>query len=426
MDDPIRKGAWIASTKKHLDRLQYSAEVAEFSATEVAGKASHLLASLQADSAETIFPERLKAYSVTAKIRQTELNTILSKLEADGRIEVKRNRKGDVTGVDVYTFAKEDVLRSGARIFDSSDPTLRELASIDALEHVCYLPRTESELMEYLCNIGFEEEDAEVTIKLQEQLTLVGIDRSPALDEPVLFNEHAFVQNPSKIAKALKSLNSQDRQTIIDIQNYVENAGAVLYERLIRKFSPKIINLMEGLGLLDKQEVLSPIGNCYFVTLPQTFGVFSGKVGIGVDSFHHAKMLLCCITFGSIKSTHNRGRIKDPIWIINALLRGDEVGPCTAIGEDYTILEHEGVISLRLGKQKIGKQFFMRLRKKEVGELARQILSYRRTFSDAIDVPDPGPATGYVNPQEKRAELLARRTRGVEEIQNRLLVSLRT
>src|SRR5208337_4567689 len=121
---------------------------------------------------------------------------------------------------------------------------------------------------------------------------------------------------------------------------------------------------------------------------------------MGVDCFHHAKMLLCCLKYGQLKSQASRGRITDPIWIISALLRGVEVGPCTAIGQDYNVLEKEGVISLRRARDRYGEQYYMRLRKKDVGELAKQVLLYNRTIADAAPqgVPASSASDDYINP----------------------------
>ena len=69
MDDPILKGAWIASTKKHIDRLQFSPEVSRFGATEISGKAGNLLALLCSDQKETVTPEALENYLISAKIK---------------------------------------------------------------------------------------------------------------------------------------------------------------------------------------------------------------------------------------------------------------------------------------------------------------------------------------------------------------------
>jgi hypothetical protein len=291
-------------------------------------------------------------------------------------------------------------------------------------------PGSSLNLIEHLTNEGFSEADAETTLRLEKDLGLVGVDDSPALNEPILFNEHAFIEKPSRIAAALNSLDPQDRQCVVDIQTSVEGKGCVSYDDLVKQFPQNILRLMEGLGLLDRQEVISPFGNALFATLPQTLGVYGQKsgIGLGIDCFHHAKMLLCCLRYGTARSVYGRGRIQNPIDILNSLLRGNWVGPCTAIGEDYQVLEREGVISTRKAREKPGQQFYMRLRKREVGELAKQVFLYGRGYTDTgiFVVPDSSPSQGYVNPQDKRAEMMAQPVGPIEELRARLLVAVRT
>lgn len=427
MNDPVKKGAWIASTKKHLDRHQCTPEVHQFPATDVAGKAANLLSLLQADSQERVTAAALNTYFVAAKIRPAEQEHILQKLQADGRLEICRTSAGVLEGVDVYTFSREQVLRSAARIFDGSNPTAREIASIDGLEFIVALPRAESELVARLAATGFRDEDARLTAQLQQTLGLVGVDRYPGLDEPIIYNEHAFVA-PGKIVAAYRGLSTRERQTLEDVQHVIEQSGCVPYDAVVGRFPEDTLTMMEGLGLIDRQEVVSQFGNSDFITLPQTFGAYGGQLGMGVDCFHHAKMLLCCLKYGQLKSRVSRGKIRDLGWILDALLRGGEVGPCTAIGQDYTILENEGVISLRRAYDLGGEQYFMRLRKKEVAELAKQVLLFNRTIADAglQGVPVSSAVGDYVNPQVKRADIIATPTGPVAEVRAKLLTTLRT
>jgi hypothetical protein len=427
MNDPVKKGAWIASTKKHLDRHQCTPEVYQFPATDVAGKAANLLSLLQADSQERVTAAALNTYFVTAKIRPAEQEFILQKLQADGRLEICRTSAGVLEGVDVYTFSREQVLRSAARIFDGSNPTAREIGSIDGLEFILALPRSESELVVHLTAEGFRDDDARLTVQLQQTLGLVGVDCYPGLDEPIVYNEHAFVA-PGKIVAAYRGLNARERQSLQDVQHAIEQSGCVPFDAIVGRFPEDTLTMMEGLGLIDRQEVVSQFGNSDFITLPQTFGVYGGQLGMGVDCFHHAKMLLCCLKYGQMKSMASRGKITEPRWILDALLRGSEVGPCTAIGQDYTILENEGVISVRRACGREGEQYFMRLRKKEVAELAKQVLLYNRTIADAglPGVPVSSAAGDYVNPQVKRADIIAAPTGPVAEVRAKLLTTLRT
>jgi hypothetical protein len=135
------------------------------------------------------------------------------------------------------------------------------------------------------------------------------------------------------------------------------------------------------------------------------------------------------LRFGEVKSTSWRGRIDSTeklINIVNKLIRGEWVGPCTAIGQDYQLLERDGVIVTRPG---FPGTYSMKLRQKEVGLLVKQILEFGRAVpemdTELQRLLEKQPL-GYTIPEDRRAQILAKPTRGVAEIREKLLHSLRT
>lgn len=100
------------------------------------------------------------------------------------------------------------------------------------------------------------------------------------------------------------------------------------------------------------------------------------------------------------------------------------VGPCTAIGEDYKLLELDGVISV----QPYNGMYKMKLRQFEVGRLVKQMLEYNMVVNDSvneIDVFNNLP-TGYIAPEERRKVIQADRTVPVKNIQEKFIASIRT
>lgn len=132
-------------------------------------------------------------------------------------------------------------------------------------------------------------------------------------------------------------------------------------------------------------------------------------------------------THGEYKSVSSRGAIytsSKMMNIVNKLLRGEWVGPCTAIGEDYKLLELDGVISV----QPYNEMYKMKLRQFEVGKLVKQMLEYNMVVNDSvneIDVFNNLP-TGYIAPEERRKVIQADRTVPVKNIQEKFIASIRT
>jgi hypothetical protein len=298
------------------------------------------------------------------------------------------------------------------------------------------LPRSSDELTDAITGAGFSEQDAVETLALQETLSLVKVERAPEYDEQALYyNEHAFASAPGKIAKAIRSLDSGRRQDVSDILERVEQRPGYPLSRLA-SMPQDVVNLMEGVGLLDATQVRSEHAEEVFFTSPQLKGISIDKAPLSADVFHKAKLLLASLRFGELKSASWRGSIatyEKMLNIVNKLLRNEWVGPCTAIGQDYRLLESDGVVATRpatSGWQTKYDMFEMRLRQKEVGVLVKQMLEFGRVVPEAN--PDLSvilaqePVVSYEIPEKRRQAILARQTAPVAAIRQRFLQTLRS
>lgn len=217
------------------------------------------------------------------------------------------------------------------------------------------------------------------------------------------------------------------RNDVNFVMEQVKQSQGFLADNLTDKINPNIISMMEGVGLLDGITVNSDFGKAVFYTTPQLIGPGIGSWKISTDVFNHAKLLLSSLRYGEYKSVSSRGAIytsSKMMNIVNKLLRGEWVGPCTAIGEDYKLLELDGVISV----QPYNEMYKMKLRQFEVGRLVKQMLEYNMVVNDSvneIDVFNNLP-TGYIAPEERRKVIQADRTVPVKNIQEKFIASIRT
>jgi len=113
------------------------------------------------------------------------------------------------------------------------------------------------------------------------------------------------------------------------------------------------------------------------------------------------------------------GRIALPVVLITKLINGYEVGPATAIGQDYRVLERNRVVALRADAQHRSR-FYMRLLKREVGQLALQVLTTGDASAESLTVLPGAPMSSYTGPEEarravrkKQTQLSKRRTQDV-------------
>ena len=123
--------------------------------------------------------------------------------------------------------------------------------------------------------------------------------------------------------------------------------------------------------------------------------------------------------------SQSTGRIGSISALLSKLISGREIGPATAIGEDYRILEMKGVIQTRPGPS-FG--YLMKLKKKDIGQMALSVLTTgEAASSNALDRPFEGNMSGYVGPEQTRSEFRRKRqTPESKKMRRDVLAALRT
>lgn len=430
--DELSKGTWIVNSTKHLGEFKANTpELSFFEATEVSGKAGIILARLAADAQEIIPAAKARVFQRESKVTRGELPEILRHLKRLGKIDYTTDENGQHGDIEVYCFSAQDALKTCATLYDQLERSPEEEASLLSLGQTFLFPREHSELMAHLTTVGVAEQSALNTLQCQESLGLVKVD---AVDGArFYYNEYAFAGQSDKITRALKSIPHTMRNHIEEVQALVLEHPGYLREDLERKYPTASLEMMEGVGLLDAVTVESDHGNATFVTSPQAKGITIDVPILSGDVFHKAKVLLSSLRYGELKSTRWRGMI-DSTWkmmnIVDKLLRGEWVGPCTAIGQDYQLLERDGVIETRPADGRCYQSmYYMKLRQREVGILVRQMLQYNRVFPD---IPEKEllfcgrQPREYRTPEDRRCEVLARTTRGVADMRAQLMQAVRT
>lgn len=426
--DSLEKGSWIINTIKHTAEVRTdTVELNELSKTERAGKAGILLGKLLVDNQEIISGEKLNIFARTANISLDAVKTYADILKKFGQVDYKVDKFDNVSELEIYCLSSEDAIQTVSEIFDYYEPNEIECGNLVSLKRTFDLPHTEDELLNYLTNEArFSEKNAKEIIELETTFSL--IKKEKLGEKNIFYNEYAFASDGNKIAKAVASLSPGQQNDVKFVMEEIKNSQGYLQENLITKVNPDIINMMEGVGLIDGVSVNSDFGEAVFYTTPQLVGPGIRNWNISTDVFNHAKLLLSSLRYGEYKSVASRGAIytsSKMLNIINKLIRGEWVGPCTAIGQDYKLLELDGVISVK----PYGGMFKMKLRQKEVGKLVKQMLEYNMILLDDcvkdIDIFNNLPTT-FISPEERRKTIQAKRTVPVKKIQEKFIDSIRT
>ena len=129
------------------------------------------------------------------------------------------------------------------------------------------------------------------------------------------------------------------------------------------------------------------------------------------------------LTYGMTSSSYGRGRIKMIEALMQKLIDGRTVGPATAIGQDYNVLEMKGVVEV---VSEGDWRFYMRLLKKEVGQLALTVITEGEAGgTPLLDMPGVS-ATKYDGPEANRSIIRRKQAEPLKRGVALLLSDLRT
>lgn len=399
--NPSRRGAWIVNTSKHLSEinpihpgLSYLENIA------FAGKCGSLLITLSGDATEQLDHRKVKAHARNCGIGGPEMQTYLQTLKTYGCLDWATVRKT----YEVLAFSRQRVLATTSDILLGLALSGFERILPDLLEFCLLRPRFSSEVKEFLAD-QLTEEDADHLIDLASSFEILGVVETPDADEKLYFNRYQFGDKARDVGKALLMLSEERREDLdTTIETVARRPGMPLDDL---RASEHTKNLAVGLGFLEVSEVASPTGIVKFVTYARMAppSVGSQTSHLEDDVLHQAKMLLSSFRYGQLRSTSSRGRINDPAALVSRLLNAGEIGPCTAIGQDYVTLEANGVIRTVPARHMSGNQFSMQLRRQEPAQIVLDL--FESGVSDTIDAKSIPQnlqlPLGYTGPEAPRA-----------------------
>ena len=172
----------------------------------------------------------------------------------------------------------------------------------------------------------------------------------------------------------------------------IEKAKSILGEQLLSK--------LQSIGMYDFNEVSNSQEIKTFVTKPSAFSKYGNP--FEEDALDLAKAFVSSLYYGINFSTAGRGKITMLKALLRKLVNGYEVGPATAIGEDYKLLELKRVIQLR--REPNSSMYYMWLLKKDIGAFAMQVLEFGDTTEQTVVGSNmySGSVTNYIGPEQKR------------------------
>jgi len=389
--DKETKGAWIIHHSRKI--ISDTAAPAEYSVLDEAGKAAELLMRLGESNEATLEMQEVSAIAQAAKLNpRTELSHYLRLL--------KDRRLIDTAGNDVQVLGvtTRSVLAHAADIFDDAQPESHEVAAIALGELASQAPLALADARSYIGDM-FKMPSADVNDFLRRSSEIGFVDQEGDDESNILlFNGNLFKKDAvSKAARVLSSLSSAEQTSLGEVTEQLNKSGCLYAANCESILGQPLFEKLKASGVLEVNTVSNERGEHSFVTLPGAFHKFVNP--LIDDTFDMAKALVSALSYGMQLRLSSQGRIMSFDWILNALISGRTIGPATAIGADYRVLEQNRVVQLIPADRGM---FRMRLLKKEVGELALQVLKRGDANAEAIQVPPSAPMSGYQGPESVR------------------------
>lgn len=376
---PTETGAWVVICYKALSELDLNDPVLDpYESIILAGKTIDFLSRIRA--LPPLSQKEFSVYRRLSSLRETELIRVLSVLSAHSKeiFSGVRARGGELdlaSSVTPVCQSSTEVLDVGASLYELLRPSGEAKAAIAILAETARLPRLKDELIDGLSRSGHSIKNIETALRIIESVRLVSVTRESEKGSPLVLNHNCFAGDPKEIHEVLTNLSPKQRELALKIVQFVNaNPGVPLPDEL----DGPLANLLIRIGILTPSGIRVSGGHQRFEapTAPHLWGILADVGGdtLSSDIIDDAKVFLTSIRYGQFFSPSYRGRIRDPLLLLERFLERGEVGPATAIGEDYPLPMARGIVSVVESRVHPGR-FHMLLRKPEVVRSVYDVLS---------------------------------------------------
>lgn len=382
-------GAWLIHHGRKVAMDTYGAS--DFPSIDEAAKAARLLSSFGETQKASLTIDVVQAVAKACGLNpRVELDPLLGLLANRRLID----RKG--ASIDVIGITTRSVLTHAADIFLDSEPSGSEQASITLAERASEAPLPRRAAIEYVSDShSLRTKDTEDLVTRSERIGFVDVEGTEA--SRILFNGNLFRRDSiAKTRNVLDSLSSVEQTKLTEFGDMLREQGCAEKSQSERILGTRLFEKLVAAGVYDVNTVSNDAGEHVFVTSPDSFHKFVNPMVD--DCFDMAKALVSALKYGMTMRMPSRGWIHSISLLLDKLIAGYTVGPATAIGMDYRVLELHRVVKIIPDRN----LFRMRLLKKEVGRLALDVLIRGDANSTALKELPGAPMTGYAGPEDGR------------------------
>lgn len=409
------RGAWVVHHGQKASGTMGAG--AQFPALEVAGKAAALLSQFAASDQTVLDKTRVDALAAAAGINpKMELPALMGMLKRRRVIDV-----GATGDVEVIGLTSAVTVQHASELFEAENPTREERAAI-ALAEITSKAPLEHATTQQLISDEFEIAPAKTDDLLKVSETIGFIDAEGQGNAKLYFNGNLFRRdNLAKVKRVLDSLSSAEKAKVVELDGMLDRIGCVSVEKTEYVLGSILFEKLKAAAMYDVNHVANASGEFGFVTKPAAFHKFNDPMAD--DAFDLAKTLVAALTYGMTQSSSGRGKIEFIRLLLNKLNSGRPVGPATAIGEDYRVLEMRGVLKV---EKAAGYGYIMTLLKRDIGQMALAVLTTGETASvNSLSQILPGSMTGYIGPEKSRSDFRRKQVAPSKRMTEDVLQALR-
>lgn len=421
--DEKQTGAWLIHHTHKLNHI--SNELSEYEDIKIAGKAGMLLSAMSATEEQTISIEKARNLANLSSISRLEFKPIINILEKQKLIDIGS------TELRILGLSSHSILQHTSEIFNNNQPSSIQLAALALAEEASISPKTENDIIEKLSD-EYKISTSNAKYLLNDSKQIGFVDAEVIGNNTLFFNGNLFRRDSiSKVSSVLQSLTSEEVTKFTELNDKLDEFGCISFNDMVQIIGDCLCNKIVSVGLIDVSFISNEKGRIGFVTKPSAFNKFVSPMID--DVFDLAKTFISALTYGMRESNYSRGKITQVDALLRKLIEGKEVGPVKAIGNDYRLLEFKGVIKVIPTKNNYNQEVYkMRLLKREVGELALEVLTtgsaneYSLKLSQKDEAITQSTIKRFDAPETNRVLMRKKQIENTPKATNDILLSLRT
>lgn len=419
--DSKTQGAWLIH---HASKLQTVVNASAFENINIAGKAGMLLSALSTSRQLILDNNKVNILAQEANINALEKSALLDILKKNELINISDN------GVEILGLTTSATLEHTSRIFEKQFPKNIELASIMLSETISTAPHEKNEVLLKMSDEYKIDASTLKSFELNiEEMGLVDVEKIDNT-KTLYFNGHLFKREETqKIQKVLSTLTQEENLKLVEFNDLLSKRTCVATTDAEKILGAILFSKLSSIGMYDINVVSNEQGEVGFLTKPSSFSKYSSSDED--DAFDLAKAFVSSLTYGMTKSSSSRGQITMIERLLNALIRGEEIGPVNAIGQDYRILELKHVVEIKQGSKRnyngnLRTGWMMKLLKIDVGVLALQAIKQGDISEQSLEFLPGAAVSKYRGPERNRTVIRKKLNERTPKDTNDMIMALRT